>query len=99
MIEVLALIWSGALFMAAGVCLGGFLVYRTKRPGETVFINAEEPTGPVNIDEMVELPEEDEEPGSDPLDIVAMEQNVRFLKQFAKDKMNEQDTAPEPSKP
>ena len=81
--QALAVMWSGAIMVSAGVALGGILVYRTKREShETMFPGKPvEATGPVNVDDMFDdIPDADD----DPLQEVAVIQNAKFLSQLAK---------------
>ena len=65
--------------VAVGVVIGGVLVYRTKREShEALFPNKPvESPGPVNVDEMFAVEEDD------PLLEIAQVQNARFLAQVA----------------
>ena len=66
--------------VAVGVMIGGVLVYRTKREShEALFPNKPvESPGPVNVDEMFTLDEEE-----DPMQEIAQVQNAGFLTQVA----------------
>lgn len=65
--------------VAVGVMIGGVLVYRTKREShEALFPNKPiESSGPINVDEMFTLDEDD------PMQEIAQVQNARFLAQVA----------------
>lgn len=78
----------GSLGVLAGVALGGFLVYRTKRDShEGLFAvrkPQEENNGPVNVDEFG-LASDDEEDG-DIMPSVIRQQTARFLRQHKAEK-------------
>jgi len=88
--QLLMVMWSGAVMVLLGVILGGFMVFRAKRPGEYVLPPKEIPVaGPIHVDGMFDAPPEFEDPPVDPLDITAMEQNAAFLRQVAKEKTDD----------